>query len=460
MKIRHLLYTAAVFFIIYILAVGGSGCAQIGSPVGGPRDSIPPKLVSAYPKQNSTNFTGNKITLNFDEYIEVADVQKNVLVSPYPKTTPQVTYKFKTVTVKIKDTLQPNTTYSINFGDAIKDVNEGNSFRDFTYVFSTGNFIDSLTFNGNVVLAETGGIDTTIQILLYRNAVDSSVKKIKPDYIARIRGNGHFKFVNLPAGNYKVYALKDGDGSKTYNAKTELFAFMDKDIKVSAQTDSVTLYAYAEMKENKLPATPAKTPVDKKLKYAAPSGQQELLGTYDIVFNKPLKKFDTAGIKLTDTSYNKVAVTPVLDSTHKIVSFAYNWAEGEPYRVVISKDAITDSADVGLVKSDTLKIVAKRESDYGSVLLRFTNLDLSRHPVIQFTAGEDVKESYPITSMEWSKKLFTPGEYGIRILYDDNNNGKWDPGNYDKKIQPEKVIPLTEKLSVRGNWDNERDIKL
>src|SRR5882757_3897921 len=241
MKIKHLLYTAAAFFFIYFLTIGGSGCAQIGAPVGGPRDSIAPKLVSAFPKQNTTNFTGNKITLNFDEYVEVADAQKNVLVSPYPKTTPFVNYKFKTVTIKLKDTLKPNTTYSINFGDAIKDVNEGNLFRDFTYVFSTGNFIDSATFNGNVQLAETGGIDTTIIVLLYRNANDSSVQKTKPDYVARIRGDGRFKFVNLPEDTYKVYALKDGDYSKTYNAKTELFAFTNKDIRVASKTDSVTL---------------------------------------------------------------------------------------------------------------------------------------------------------------------------------------------------------------------------
>jgi hypothetical protein len=94
------------------------------------------------------------------------------------------------------------------------------------------------------------------------------------------------------------------------------------------------------------------------------------------------------------------------------------------------------------------------------VVLRFSNLDLAKHPVLQFVQGEEIKKSYPLTTMEWSNKFVSPGEYDIRILFDDNNNGKWDHGDYSKKLQPEKAITLTLKLAVRANWDNERDIKL
>ena len=130
------------------------------------------------------------------------------------------------------------------------DNNEGNPLKDFTYVFSTGNTIDSLTLSGKVIIAETGKADSTIIAMLYRNADDSAVQKRKPDYIARLNGDGSFNFINLPAGNFKIYALKDGDGGKTYNSKKELFAFADAAITVSAKTEPVLLYASAEEKES------------------------------------------------------------------------------------------------------------------------------------------------------------------------------------------------------------------
>jgi len=150
MKLNRLLYFLSAVSLIYVIAVGSGGCAQIGAPTGGPRDTIPPRLVNASPKPNSINVTGNKITLTFNEYVNLKEPQTNVLISPFPKRQPQVDYKLKTVTVKLKDTLLPNTTYSINFGKAIVDVNEGNILKDFVYVFSTGNIIDSFKLAGKV----------------------------------------------------------------------------------------------------------------------------------------------------------------------------------------------------------------------------------------------------------------------------------------------------------------------
>ena len=119
-----------------------------------------------------------------------------------------------------------------------------------------------------------------------------------------------------------------------------------------------------------------------------------------------------------------------------------------------------DSADLVLAKSDTLKITTKSISDYGNIVLRFKNVDLTKNTVVQFVQNDEVKKSFKITSTEWSDKLFIPGEYELRILFDSNNNGKWDTGNYTKIIQPEKVITLPQKLSIKANWDNERDIEL
>ncbi|MEP6676277.1 MAG: Ig-like domain-containing protein [Ferruginibacter sp.] len=462
MTARNLLYIFSIITIVTAFYITGSGCAQIGAPTGGPRDTIAPVLVNASPKLQSVNVTGNKITLSFNEYVELKDVQNNVLISPLPIKAPSVDYKLKTVTVKLKDTLQPNTTYTVDFGNAIVDINEGNPFRRFTYVFSTGKFIDSLSLTGKIILAETGKADSTIIAMLYRNADDSSVRKRKPDYVARLDSGGNYNFNNLPSGNFKLYALRDGDGGKTYNSKSEMFAFADQVINTGTTNTAPVMYAFEEQKEIKIvPGPTIRTAADKKLKYTSSllSGSQSLLNDINITFNRPLKILDTNKIRITDTSYVPVASSSFkLDSSRKILTIKNKWAEDNPYRLIIDKESVKDSADNFLAKSDTLKFNTKKLTDYGSIVLRFTGLNISKHPVLQFIQNDEIKFSYALTSNEWSNKLFEPGEYELRILYDDNNNGKWDPGNYSKKQQPEKAIALPQKLAIRGNWENERDV--
>ena len=464
MKLIRILCSLIIISFAGIIIFSSGGCAQIGSIAGGTKDTIPPNLLNASPKLLSTNFTGNKITFTFDEYIdELQDVQTNVLVSPYPKNNPEFKSKLKTVSVKLKDTLLANTTYSINFGSAIKDVNEGNVFKGFTYVFSTGNVIDSLNLSGKVELAETGKIDSTIIVMLYRNANDSSVQQIKPNYIANVKGDGNFTFANLPQGNFNIYALKDGDGGKTYNSKTELFAFADKVINLTANNDTVNLYAFAEEKTTKpiVASVKPKTAAQKKLKYtlSAAGSKQDLRDSLLLEFNNSIKKFDSSKIILTDTNYIPVTGVSFLIDSNKII-IKTKWVEDFDYRIIVNKDAVTDNADSTLAKTDTVRFKTKSLADYGNVVLRFNNIDFTKHPVLQFIQQDELKESYPLSAKEWRNKLFPPGEYEIRILYDDNKNGKWDPGNYTKKLQPEKVIALPKKLLVRENWDNESDINL
>lgn len=463
MRSTPILFTIFIVSLLYVLAIGNAGCGQIGMPTGGAKDSIPPRLTGASPKLNSTQVTGNKITLTFNEYVDLKDPQTNVLISPLPKKQPSIDFKLKTVTIKLKDTLLPNTTYSINFGNAIVDNNEGNPLEDFVYVFSTGNQIDSFTLSGKVVIAETGKADSTLLALLYRNADDSAVQKRKPDYVAKLGGDGSFTFINLPAGSFNIYALKDGDGSKNYNSKKELFAFADAAVTISEKTDPVILYASALEKEN-ITAKTAKKVINKRLLYSLTANSlpaQDLLSPLELLFNNPLKNFDASKLILRDTNYKPVpAPAWAIDSTRTKISLAVKWQEATAYRLIMDTLAISDSANNHLVKTDTIRFTTKQQSDYGNVVLRFSNLDLGKHPVLQFVQGEEVKSSYPLTSLEWSNKFINPGEYEIRILFDSNNNGKWDSGDYSKKIQPEKAITLKEKLSIRANWDNERDIKL
>jgi uncharacterized protein (DUF2141 family) len=453
------LIVAAVFFVI---CSGIGGCAQVGVPTGGPRDTLPPELVSAVPKLYQTNFTGDKITFTFNEYITVADIQKNLLVSPFPKVNPQVNFKLKTVTVKLKDTLLENTTYAINFGNAIQDNNENNPYKNFTYVFSTGPTLDSLSFGGQIILAENGKKDSTMVATLYRNTDDSTVQHRKPDYIARTDAEGRFKFTNLSEGVYKVYALKDNDGGKTYNSKIEVFGFYDSVIVLKDTISPITIYAYAEEKDKKKGAVTKSLP-EKKLRYTTSLSTftQGLLDSLVISFNRPIKTFDPQKIILTDSNLNKIAGSTItLDSTKKIFTLKTKWAEDMGYRLILDKTAVTDTLGDQLAKSDTIKFKSKKVADYGSILIRFTNIDLKKHPVLQFIQGENVFRSVPITATTWSDKLFEPGDYELRILFDTNNNGQWDPGNYKLRRQPELAITLDKKLNIRADWDNERDVKL
>jgi Bacterial Ig-like domain len=460
MKVSRIVYFILCVMIFYTSGFIGTGCAQIGMPTGGAKDTIPPVLVNANPQFKTVNFNDNKITLTFNEYIEVKDIQTNVLVSPFPKKTPEISYKLKTVTVKLKDTLLPNTTYTINFGKAIVDLNESNPLGNFNYVFSTGNTIDSLTLGGKIVMAETGKVDSTYAVLLYRNANDSTVEKRKPDYLTKLDGQGNFIFYNLPNDNFSVYALKDGDGSKTYNAKTEGFAFTNKSINPANPQDSLQLYAYVQEKEKKEIVAAKNT--DKKLRYSLTSGNvQDLLTPLTIEFNKPLKKAELNKIKLVDTNLNIIAYTKItIDSTTKKIAIENKWQEEQVFKLIVDKDAFADSTGLALTKSDTIKITTKKQSDYGNIVLRFKNLDKSKNPLLQFVINDEIKKSFAITTAEWNDKLFNPGEYEIRIVYDANKNGKWDTGNYKQKLQPEKTITLNKKISVRANWDNESDIEL
>lgn len=465
MKLIDLSYFHSLKYISLISLIVFSGCAQIGSPTGGPKDTTPPKLVNAKPAQYTTRFTGNTITLTFDEYIDVQDIQNNLLVSPLPKVNPDVSFRLKTVKVKLRDTLLPNTTYSIDFGNSIRDNNESNPLPNFTYTFSTGDKIDSLKLEGDVVMAETGKADSTLIALLYRNTDDSAVKKRKPEYMAKLNGKGQFVFRNLAPANYKVYALKDGDGSKTYNSPVEVFAFAGETVSPS-NASPVKLFAYAEEKENRnaeMNNSNKPGQSDKKLKYSTTltGNEQSLLKALTVTFNHPLKNFDEGQVVLCDTNNRKINGALVsIDSSRKNITIKNQWEPASMYRLLVRKEIISDSLNNQLAKNDTLRFRTKATTDYGRLQLRFTGLDIGKHPVLLFYSGEELAKTAVISSNRWEDKLVDPGEYELRILFDTNKNGQWDPGNYTKKLQPEKVITLDKKLSIKADWDNERDIQL
>ena len=138
-----------------------------------------------------------------------------------------------------------------------------------------------------------------------------------------------------------------------------------------------------------------------------------------------------------------------------------NWKENTVYNLILDKEFAEDSLGRKLLKTDTISFTTKKLTDYGSLKISFTNIDLSKNPVLQFSQGNQVIKTFPLISTEFNQSLFNPGEYDLSILYDENKNGHWDPGKFfGGKKQPELVKPLNKKITIRTNWDNEYEITL
>ena len=454
-------------WILLLISFFFTSCANIIPPSGGDRDSLPPVLVSAIPKDSAINVSPKLITLTFDEFVSLQDVNSNLIVSPTLKDNPIVDNKLKNVTIKFKDSLEANTTYSLNFGNAIKDVNEGNVIKNFRFVFSTGNTIDNFSYRGKVVLAEKGTVDSTLIVLLHNNNSDTAIYKNRPRYFTRINGKGIFEFNNLSGGYYTAYVLPN-DFSKKYDDSTKLFAFRTEPLLINSKTITDTFYVFEAFKRKTATTsttsatTASKT--DTRLKYThnLDNGNQDLLSPLELKFGKPIKKIDSSKLLFTDSGFNPVKPSRIsLDSTRTILSLHFPWKEQTRFNLILLKDALEDTAGIGLVKADTLKFITKKETEYGSIRLRFNNINLQKNPILQFIQSDKIIESVPLTSNELIRKLFKSVSFEMRILYDTNKNGVWDTGAFGKvKRQPEIVQLISKPLSVRANWDNEVNIEL
>jgi uncharacterized protein (DUF2141 family) len=464
---KKLLITGSILSLLAFGLLTGPGCANIVPPQGGPRDSLPPRLLKVVPADSSTNVHSKTVEFTFDEFIDLQDTRNNLTISPMFELQPTVTAKLRTLTVKLQDSLEANTTYTINFGNAIRDINEGNVLRDFSYAFSTGPALDSLTLSGQVQLAETGGVDSTLTVVLYRSMQDSAVSLQTPRYITRLDREGKFQFRNLPSGTFAVYAFDDESRTRRYLQKTQLFAFLDSPV-VSGSNKTLMLNAYREQPKGATVAntgrgnTTAQTAADKRLKFTTPSGPQDLAGDYRIQFDNKIRAFDSAKIRLTkDSIYTAVPAKFGIDSTGKAIVVGSRWEAGASYNLIIEKDFATDSTGRSQLRNDTLRFTARKPSGYGKLQLRFRNVDAAHNPVLQFVQNGSVVFSAPISSGTLNRDLFIPGEYDLRLLYDTNGNGRWDAGRFfGGKKQPELVKQISRKLTVKADMDNEVEIAL
>lgn len=215
------------YIAILIVIIGFYACASTGMPDGGPYDETPPKFVRANPEPNAINSKRKKISIEFDEFIKLDKASEKVIVSPPQNETPEVKVSGKRVLVEFFDSLKANTTYTIDFGDAIVDNNEDNPLGNFAYSFSTGESIDTMEISGTVLNAADLEPVKGIQVGIHKDLNDTAFSKIPFDRISRTDSRGHFNIKGIAPGTYRVYALMDGNQNYLFDSKTEAIAYLD-----------------------------------------------------------------------------------------------------------------------------------------------------------------------------------------------------------------------------------------
>jgi hypothetical protein len=524
-----------IFIVLFIF-----GCAAQQPPQGGPRDQTPPKLVKAIPGNKTRNFAAKQIDLEFDEFIKLNNAYQEISMSPAMEKQPEYSSSKRKLKVEFKDSLQKNTTYVINFGKAIQDVNESNILKNFTYVFSTGNHIDSLSITGSVTNTLTQEKEKDVLVFLFPVKQDTLFGKKKPSIFALTDSSGNFALNNLREDDYRIYALKEASPDKIFNRDEELIAFLKKPIHLRADTSNIQLNLFKQDPEkfrvsekrfdsdgklllvfNKGLTQPAikviyPTDIDNKkqvsfsrtkdtasvylrnmnfdslrvaifdkgkaidtiyqLKRKNESFTRTVTTSYNIgndsklkpgsnlviTSSIPIENFDQSQIILNEDSVATSDYTLQKDTgNYKLLNLKYRWRETSKYELIINEGALTDIyGDKN--KRLTKKFQINKLDNYSQLTVKLTVPDTAKAYVVELL-GEDKKliQSDPITkNTSLVYKGILAAKYYIRIIYDENKNGKWDSGNVKLKRQPENIW-LNEKLiTLRPNWEAEEPVTI
>ncbi len=509
----------AFLIVIFLLL---QSCANMLAPTGGQKDISHPKLVRSYPVNFSKNFNGKKIEIEFNEYIVLKDIQNQLIVSPGNIET-DVKKSGKKIIVEFKDDLLPNTTYIINFGNSISDYTESNINKEFKFIFSTGNEIDSLNISGRLIDAyKTDAIKEAL-ICLYTDVTnDSIIYKSKPIYTTKTDADGNFIFTNLKENRYKLISLNEENNNKIYDSQDEKISFIDTIINLKRNTD---LNILKEFKE--IPTTTKL--LDKKIEYQKIDliinkqfANYKFLKTDNridtIVYNKTKdsiniyykekidsteliislddKEIDTLKYKFpknlkpknfnveinskNDTDkliiYTNSKIKNILrdsillfEDSNRIeyllniklnqVEIKYDFNTNKRYTIILKDSSIIDYQNQ---KNKKLKkdIDFYKEEDFGIVDLKFNGEIKDKIIEVFNDKGIVISKIDLNNNTKFKINRLNAGTYKIRIISDINNNGKWDTGNYLKHIQPEPVQYYKEDIKVRANWELELEINL
>jgi uncharacterized protein (DUF2141 family) len=239
-NMRMLVVAGVISYLLPLTSYLFSSCARMGQPDGGWYDDDPPMVVGSTPEDRAINVKTNKVTIYFDEFIKIDNPTENVIVSPPQLETPEIKGAGKKIVVELKDTLKENTTYTIDFSDAISDNNEGNPLGNYTFTFSTGEQIDTFEIAGYVLDASNLEPIKGIAVGLYDDLSDTVFTTKPLMRISRTDSRGHFVVKGVAPGTYRAYALQDMDGDFCFTQKGEMIAFNHETYSPSSKPDTRT----------------------------------------------------------------------------------------------------------------------------------------------------------------------------------------------------------------------------
>lgn len=355
-----------------------SSCASIGAgPQGGPKDSIPPKVLNMTPKNLTTNFKEKKIVIQFDEYFKLNDQAKQFSISPDVEVLPTLKVKDKSLEITFTDSLEKNTTYTLNFGKSIVDINESNAIPNFSYVFATGAHLDSLNISGNIKNALTGKPEFEAVAMVIPLSRDSIFGKKKASIYALTDSSGNFRIKNLKEDTYKIYALVEKSSDKIYQQSTDEVGFLKEPIVLTKDTQNVNMLTFKE-------EASAFRINDRKINAD---------GSISISYNMKLKK---PGITFTEPGN--------LDAGKKI---KFN-ATGDSVKVWLN-DLSFDSTKVNITDSgkvlQTIKLTRGKKETYTRSVIPTDNLEANllnpnKHLKLTFPLPVEAVDLAKITFME------------------------------------------------------------
>jgi len=356
-----------LFLLITLVSLLFS-CAKTGRPDGGPKDENAPLFVTANPPYESINFNKKEIKINFDEFIVLKNLNKQLVVSPPMKNPPLITPQgtpSKFVNIEIIDTLKTNTTYIFNFGNAVEDNNEGNQLENFKYVFSTGTYIDSLTTFGTVKDAKLIDTPRSVNVLMYRiDSIfnDSIVYKRKPDYVTNTLDTTNYNFTNLRKGNYLLLALKEPLNDYIFNPKTDKIGFY-KDF-IQLPRDSIIPNSIVLFNEEQ--------------PYEFARGKETTKGKIEFGFYGDAKDMQINLLSDVPEDFKSIAK---FDTKKDTLNYWYTPIERDSLNFIIANNDILDTITVRLRKKNIDSLVI--ESSIRSILnLRDTFYIKSNTPIV------------------------------------------------------------------------------
>ena len=243
--------------LAFVLMLGFMRCANVVSPSGGPKDTIPPIVLQSVPENQTANFHDKEIHITFDEYVTLNNPNSNIFISPPLEKNPEYRLSGKSLIIKFKEALKPDVTYSINFGEAIKDLHEGNVFKNYSFVFSTGENIDTLTLEGKLLQAVDHKPSADFYVMLYADvndtlSIDSLPYLMKPYYATKSDKEGNFKFSGLKEGDYLIFALKDENSNMRFDLPNENIAFLDSLVRPIHNAQSIIHNDSVKQEVNKI----------------------------------------------------------------------------------------------------------------------------------------------------------------------------------------------------------------